>query len=108
MEKIFNLLDDRLKENIYGYIDNLLDLEISDLNYKMGGLTEENWDNLSKEDRKNYIVVTLMFWNSRLEIKKLKGELEEDLEGLKELRKEVEDLTDILYKDYINYNGGNK
>ena len=46
MEKIFNLLDDRLKENIYGYIDNLLDLEISSLNYKMGGLTEENWDNL--------------------------------------------------------------
>ena len=43
-----------------------------------------------------------MFWNNRLEIKKLKGELEEDLEGLKELRKEVEDLTDILYKDYIN------
>ena len=102
MEKIFNLLEGRLKEDIYGYIDNLLNSEIIALNAKMGGLTEENWDNLSKEDRKNYIVVTLMFWNSRLEIKKLKGELEEDLEGLKELCKEVEDLTDILYKDYIN------
>ena len=99
MEKIFNLLDDRLKENIYGYIDNLLNSEIIALNAKMGGLTEENWDNLSKEDRKNYIVVTLMFWNSRLEIKKLKGELEEDLE---EICKEVEQLTDILYKEYIN------
>ena len=99
MEKIFNLLDDRLKENIYGYIDNLLDLEISDLNYKMGGVTEENWDNLSKEDKKNYIIKTLMVWNSRLEIKKLKGESEEDL---KELRKELEDLTGILYEDYIN------
>ena len=102
MKNIFNLLDDRLKENIYGYIDNLLDLEISSLNYKMGGLTEENWDNLSKEDRKNYIVVTLMLWNARFESRKLNGESEEDLEGLKELRKEVEELTDILYKDYIN------
>lgn len=99
MEKIFNLLDDRLKENIYGYIDNLLDLEISDLNYKMGGFTEENWDNLSKEDRKNYIVVTLMFWNARVESRKLNGESEEDL---RELREQLEELTDILYEDYIN------
>ena len=99
MEKIFNLLDDRLKENIYGYIDNLLDLEISDLNYKMGGLTEENWDNLSKEDRKNYIVVTLMFWNARVESRKLNGESEEDLRKLCE---QLEELTDILYEDYIN------
>ena len=99
MEKIFNLLDDRLKENIYGYIDNLLDLEISDLNYKMGGLTEENWDNLSKEDRKNYIVVTLMFWNARVESRELDGESEEDL---RKLREQLEELTDILYEDYIN------
>ena len=99
MEKIFNLLDDRLKENIYGYIDNLLDLEISDLNYKMGGLTEENWDNLSKEDRKNYIVVTLILWNARFESGKLNGESEEDL---RELREQLEELTDILYEDYIN------
>ena len=99
MEKIFNLLDDRLKENIYGYIDNLLDLEISDLNYKMGGLTEENWDNLSKEDRKNYIVVTLMLWNAKFKSRKLNGESEEDL---RELREQLEELTDILYEDYIN------
>lgn len=99
MEKIFNLLDDRLKENIYGYIDNLLDLEISSLNYKMGGLTEENWDNLSKEDRKNYIVVTLMLWNARFESRKLNGESEEDL---RKLREQLEELTDILYEDYIN------
>ena len=99
MEKIFNLLDDRLKENIYGYIDNLLALEISDLDYKMGGLTEENWDNLSKEYRKNYIVVTLMLWNARLESRKLNGESEEDL---RELREQLEELTDILYEDYIN------
>lgn len=99
MEKIFNLLDDRLKENIYGYIDNLLDLEISSLNYKMGGLTEENWDNLSKEDRKNYVVVTLMLWNARLESRKLNGESEEDL---RKLREQLEELTDILYEDYIN------
>lgn len=99
MEKIFNLLDDRLKENIYGYIDNLLALEISDLNYKMGGLTEENWDNLSKEDRKNYIVVTLMLWNARFKSRKLNGESEEDL---RKLREQLEELTDILYEDYIN------
>ena len=99
MEKIFNLLDGRLKENIYGYIDNLLDLEISDLNYKMGGLTEENWDNLSKEDRRNYIVVTLMLWNAKFESGKLNGESEEDL---RELREQLEELTDILYEDYIN------
>ena len=99
MEKIFNLLDGRLKENIYGYIDNLLALEISDLDYKMGGLTEENWDNLSKEYRKNYIVVTLMLWNARLESRKLNGESEEDL---RELREQLEELTDILYEDYIN------
>lgn len=99
MEKIFNLLDDRLKENIYGYIDNLLALEISDLDYKMSGLTEENWDNLSKEDRKNYIVVTLMLWNARFESRKLNGESEEDL---RELREQLEELTDILYEDYIN------
>ena len=99
MEKIFNLLDDRLKENIYGYIDNLLDLEISSLNYKMGGLTEENWDNLSKEDRKDYIVVTLMLWNARFKSRKLDGESEEDL---RELREQLEELTDILYEDYIN------
>ena len=99
MEKIFNLLDDRLKENIYGYIDNLLDLEISSLNYKMGGLTEENWDNLSKEDRKNYVVVTLMLWNARFKSRKLDGESEEDL---RKLREQLEELTDILYEDYIN------
>ena len=99
MEKIFNLLDDRLKENIYGYIDNLLDLEISSLNYKMGGFTEENWDNLSKEDRKNYIVVTLMLWNARFKSRKLNGESEEDL---RKLREQLEELTDILYEDYIN------
>lgn len=99
MEKIFNLLDDRLKENIYGYIDNLLALEISNLDYKMGGLTEENWDNLSKEDRKNYVVVTLILWNARLESRKLNGESEEDL---RELREQLEELTDILYEDYIN------
>ena len=99
MKKIFNLLDDRLKENIYGYIDNLLDLEISSLNYKMGGFTEENWDNLSKEDRKNYIVVTLMLWNARFKSRKLNGESEEDL---RELREQLEELTDILYEDYIN------
>ena len=99
MEKIFNLLDDRLKKNIYGYIDRLLDLEISDLNYKMGGLTEENWDNLSKEDRKNYIVVTLILWNARFESRKLNGESEEDL---RKLREQLEELTDILYEDYIN------
>ena len=99
MKKIFNLLDDRLKENIYGYIDNLLDLEISSLNYKMGGFTEENWDNLSKEDRKNYIVVTLMLWNARFKSRKLNGESEEDL---RKLREQLEELTDILYEDYIN------
>lgn len=99
MEKIFNLLDDRLKENIYGYIDNLLDLEISSLNYKMGGLTEENWDNLSKEDRKNYIVVTLMLWDAKFKSRKLNGESEEDL---RKLREQLEELTDILYEDYIN------
>lgn len=99
MEKIFNLLDDRLKENIYGYIDNLLDLEISSLNYKMGGLTEENWDNLSKEDRKNYIVVTLMLWNAKFKSRKLDGESEEDL---RKLREQLEELTNILYEDYIN------
>lgn len=99
MKKIFNLLDDRLKENIYGYIDNLLDLEISSLNYKMGGFTEENWDNLSKEDRKNYIVVTLMLWNARFKSRKLNGESEEDL---RELREQLEELTNILYEDYIN------
>ena len=98
MENIFNLLEDRLKEDIYKHIDNLLSFETSILDVKMGGFTEENWDNLSKEDKKNYIIKTLMVWNSRLEIKKLKGESEEDL---KELRKELEDLTGILYKDYI-------
>ena len=100
MENIFNLLEGRLKEDIYNYIDNLLSFEISTLNVKMGGFTEKNWNNLSKEDRKNYIIATLMIWNSRLEIKKLKGESEE--EDLKELCKEVEQLTDILYKEYIN------
>ena len=100
MENIFNLLEDRLKEDIYNYIDNLLSFEINTLNLKMGGFTERNWNNLSKEDRKNYIIATLMIWNSRLEIKKLKGESEE--EDLKEICKEVEQLTDILYKDYIN------
>ena len=99
MENIFNLLEDRLKEDIYKHIDNLLSFETSILDVKMGGFTEENWDNLSKEDKKNYIIKTLMVWNSRLEIKKLKGESEE---GLKELRKKVEDLTGILYEDYIN------
>ena len=99
MKNIFNLLESGLKEDIYKHIDNLLSFEISALNVKMGGFTEENWDNLSKEDRKNYIIATLMVWNSRLEIKKLKGESEE---GLKELRKKVEDLTGILYEDYIN------
>ena len=100
MENIFNLLEGRLKEDIYNYIDNLLSFEINTLNLKMGGFTERNWNNLSKEDRKNYIIATLMIWNSRLEIKKLKGESEE--EDLKELCKEVEQLTDILYKEYIN------
>ena len=100
MENIFNLLEGRLKEDIYNYIDNLLSFEISALNVKMGGFTERNWNNSSKEDRKNYIIATLMIWNSRLEIKKLKGESEE--EDLKELCKEVEQLTDILYKEYIN------
>ena len=100
MENIFNLLEGRLKEDIYNYIDNLLSFEISALNVKMGGFTERNWNNSSKEDRKNYIIATLMIWNSRLEIKKLKGESEE--EDLKELCKEVEELTDILYKEYIN------
>ena len=99
MKNIFNLLESGLKEDIYKHIDNLLSFEISALNVKMGGFTEENWDNLSKEDRKNYIIATLMVWNSRLEIKKLKGESEE---GLKELHKKVEDLTGILYEDYIN------
>ena len=99
MENIFNLLEDRLKEDIYKHIDDLLSFETSILDVKMGGLTEENWDKLSKEDKKNYIIKTLMVWNSRLEIKKLKGESEEDL---KELRKELEDLTGILYEDYIN------
>ena len=99
MENIFNLLESGLKEDIYKHIDNLLSFEINVLNVKMGGFTEENWDNLSKEDRKNYIIATLMVWNSRLEIKKLKGESEE---GLKELHKKVEDLTGILYEDYIN------
>ena len=97
MEKIFNLLEDGLKENIYKYIDTLLDLEIKTLNDKMGGFTKENWDRLSKEDRKNYIIVTLIFWNARLENRKLNGESEEDL---RELRKKLEDLSDILYKDY--------
>ena len=100
MENIFNLLEGRLKEDIYNYIDNLLSFEINTLNLKMGGFTERNWNNLSKEDRKNYIIATLMIWNSRLEVKKLKGESEE--EDLKELCKEVEQLTDILYKEYIN------
>ena len=99
MKNIFNLLESGLKEDIYKHIDNLLSFEINVLNVKMGGFTEENWDNLSKEDRKNYIIATLMVWNSRLEIKKLKGESEE---GLKELHKKVEDLTGILYEDYIN------
>lgn len=99
MKNIFNLLEDRLKEDIYNHIDDLLSFEISALNVKMGGFTERNWNNLSKEDRKNYIIATLMIWNSRLEIKKLKGESEKDL---KELCKEVEELTDILYKEYIN------
>ena len=101
MENIFNLLEDRLKEDIYKHIDDLLSFEISALNVKMGGFTERNWNNSSKEDRKNYIIATLMIWNSRLEIKKLKGESEEE-EVLKELCKEVEELTDILYKEYIN------
>ena len=101
MENIFNLLEGRLKEDIYKYIDDLLSFEISALNVKMGGFTERNWNNSSKEDRKNYIIATLMIWNSRLEIKKLKGESEEE-EVLKELCKEVEELTDILYKEYIN------
>ena len=100
MENIFNLLEGRLKEDIYNYIDNLLSFEINTLNLKMGGFTERNWNNLSKEDRKNYIIATLMIWNSRLEVKKLKGESEE--EDLKELWKDVEVLTDILYKEYIN------
>ena len=99
MKNIFNLLESGLKEDIYKHIDNLLSFEINVLNVKMGGFTEENWDNLSKEDRKNYIIATLMVWNSRLEIKKLKGESKE---GLKELRKKVEELTGILYEDYIN------
>ena len=99
MENIFNLLEGRLKEDIYKYIDDLLSFEISALNVEMGGFTERNWNNLSKEDRKNYIIATLMIWNSRLEIKKLKGESEEDL---KKICKEVEQLTDILYKEYIN------
>ena len=100
MENIFNLLEGRLKEDIYKYIDDLLSFEISALNTKMGGFTERNWNNSSKEDRKNYIIATLMIWNSRLEIKKLKGESEE--EDLKELSKEVGDLAGILYKYYIN------
>ena len=101
MENIFNLLEGRLKEDIYKHIDNLLSFEINVLNVKMGGFTEENWDNLSKEDRRNYIVATLIIWNSRLEVKKLKGEESEE-EDLKELRKEIEVLTDILYKEYVN------
>ena len=100
MKNIFNLLESGLKEDIYKHIDNLLSFEINTLNLKMGGFTERNWNNLSKEDRKNYIIATLMIWNSRLEIKKLKGESEE--EDLKKLCKEVEELTDILYKEYIN------
>ena len=99
MEKIFNLLEGRLKEDVYKHIDNLLSFETSLLNVKMGGFTEENWDNLSKEDRKNYVVVTLMLWNARFESRKLNGESEEDL---RKLREQLEELTDILYEDYIN------
>ena len=45
MGNIFNLLEGRLKEDIYNYIDNLLSFEISALNVKMGGFTERNWNN---------------------------------------------------------------
>ena len=90
-----DLLSKSARKRVLNAIYQTVKMELEDLDYDMRGFSEENWNKLSKSQRRDYYTLTVVLNECKLLQRELDGEpkesLEKDYEKVKELIKCIEE-----------------
>lgn len=90
-----DLLSKSARKRVLNAIYQTVKMELEDLDYDMRGFSEENWNKLSKSQRRDYSTLTVVLNECKLLQRELDGEpkesLEKDYEKVKELIKCIEE-----------------
>ena len=90
-----DLLPKSIRKRVLSAIYLTVKMGLEDLDYDIGGFSEENWDKLSKSQRRDYSALTVVFNECKLLQRELDGEskesIEKDYEKVNELIKCIEE-----------------
>ena len=90
-----DLLPRSIRKRVLSAIYLPVKMALEDLDYDMGGFSEENWDKLSKSQRRDYSALSVVLHECKLLQRELDGEskesIEKDYEDVNELIKRIEE-----------------
>ena len=85
-----DLLPKSIRKRVLSTIYLTVKMALEDLDYDMGGFSEENWDKLSKSQRRDYSTLSVVFNECKLLQRELDGESKESIE------KDYEDVNELI------------
>lgn len=85
-----DLLPRSTRERVLSSIYLTVKMALEDLDSDMGGFSEENWDKLSKSQRRDYSALSVVFNECKLLQRELDGESKESIE------KDYEDVNELI------------
>ena len=85
-----DLLPRSTRKRVLSAIYLTVKMALEDLDYDMGGFSEENWDTLSKSQRRDYSALSVVFNECKLLQRELDGESKESIE------KDYEDVNELI------------
>lgn len=85
-----DLLPRSTRKRVLSSIYLTVKMALEDLDYDMGGFSEENWDELSKSQRRDYSALSVVFNECKLLQRELDGESKESIE------KDYEDVNELI------------
>ena len=85
-----DLLPRSTRKRVLSTIYLTVKMALEDLDYDMGGFSEENWDKLSKSQRRDYSALSVVFNECKLLQRELDGESKESIE------KDYEDVNELI------------
>lgn len=85
-----DLLPRSTRKRVLSAIYLTVKMALEDLDYDMGGFSEEKWDELSKSQRRDYSALSVVFNECKLLQRELDGESKESIE------KDYEDVNELI------------
>ena len=85
-----DLLPRSTRKRVLSSIYLTVKMALEDLDYDMGGFSEEKWDELSKSQRRDYSALSVVLNECKLLQRELDGESKESIE------KDYEDVNELI------------